>query len=776
MNRILALIALILWTLPQMVMSQNSYSWQKINSLLENGLNRSALSLAEETYQKAFEVKDTESQLKALLIILPQQRQLTEKGDSMVIERVKLAMQETEGPAKSILHVLLAEQYLTYYRNNRYRILNRTEREIATEDFQTWGARRLQATIAKHYSTALNNREELVALPARSYPSLIDTVKGSTEYRPTLFDVLAHKVIDYYSHSEYGLSESQGSFQPDKNLIAPANQFVNLALVSADSLSRSYRSIRLYQQLLQLHQGEAAPTVDLELKRLAYLRQIVPGTETDSAVLKLYESLAQQYQKAPIAGEVQIAMAQMYRERGQKYDAVLHPELQWEIKRAYDLCEQVKKQYPSSRASAQAASLQAQIDLSQLRIKLEEVILPAASFRVLAEYKKIDKLYFRLYDIGFLNVPPRGEEALFAELKAKSIFRAWEQSLQQPGDYQQHRTEIAVKALPKGRYMLLASSDPAFQYDQHLTAYTRLQVSEIGYYFRDKDGSVVLQLHDRQSSKPLKDARVDVYKYEYDYRNQEGSYDQLKRNLKVDEDGQISLEKSRANNRDIVLHIKNGDDQLQSDQMYVYNYDYDRNRAQEEIFFFQDRKIYRPGQTIYFKGLALRKKDQEWKIIKNKSFEVVFRDVNGQEIATEKFRSNEFGTFNGSFVAPVGVLTGMMRLHCNNSSTSFRVEEYKRPKFEVKVDPFEGEFKLGDQIAVTGNALAYSGVKLDGAKVVYSVRRNARFPYFYYWWRPAPTSPSAEISNGEVLTDADGKFSFRFPAEPDVSVRKADKP
>ncbi|MEL7533232.1 MAG: alpha-2-macroglobulin family protein, partial [Bacteroidota bacterium] len=188
------------------------------------------------------------------------------------------------------------------------------------------------------------------------------------------------------------------------------------------------------------------------------------------------------------------------------------------------------------------------------------------------------------------------------------------------------------------------------------------------------------------------------------------------------------------------------------------------------------RKIYRPGQTIYFKGLALRKKGKDWNIRKNKSFEVIFRDVNGQEIATEKFKSNEYGTFSGTFTAPVGVLTGMMRLFCDNSNVSFRVEEYKRPKFEVKLDPFEGEFVLGDQITVKGNALTYSGVKLDGAKVKYRVRRNARFPYFYSWWRPAPRSSSAEISNGEVLTDAEGNFSFEFPAEADVSLRKEDKP
>ncbi|MEM6343051.1 MAG: alpha-2-macroglobulin family protein [Bacteroidota bacterium] len=776
MNRILALVALSLLALPLPVMSQNTYPWQEIDSLLDNGLNRSALELAETTYQSAREAKDRESQLKALMLILPQQRQLSEKGDSLVIERVKLSLKETEGPTQSILYVLLAEQYLSYYRNNRYRILNRTIREQSGEDFQTWGARKLQATIAQHFHAALTNQAELIATSARAFPSLIDTVKASMIYRPTLFDVLAHRVLDYYRQPEYGLSESQGSFQPDANLLAPAEQFVKLALVSADSLSRSFRSVRLYQQLLRLHEGEAVPTIDLELKRLAYLRQILPGKETDSTVLKLYQDLSDQYLGEAIAGEVQVAIARMYYERGQKYDAFQAPELQWEIKRAYDLCEQVQKDHPSSRASAQAASLQSQIDLSQLRLQVEEVLLPKDPFRVMVQYQKLDKLYLRLYKVDFLEILPNSQKETFTQLSSRTPLRAWEQALKQVGDYQQHRSEIVVEGLANGRYMLVASSDPNFQYDEHLSPYTTFQVSEIAYYYRrDKKGSIVLQLQNRQTSKPLKDASVDVYKYEYDYRNREGSFNQLKRNQKVDAEGQLTLD-TRVNNRDIVLHIKDGEDQLQSDQMYLYNYGYERDRAEDEVFFFMDRKIYRPGQTIYFKGLALRKKDKEWRIRKNKSFEVIFRDVNGQEIRTEKFKSNEFGTFSGSFTAPVGVLTGSMRLHCNNSSISFRVEEYKRPKFEVKIDPFEGEFVLGDPVRVQGEALAFSGVKLDGAKVKYSVRRNARFPYFYSWWRPAPSSPSKEISSGEVLTQADGSFSFDFPAEPDVGIRKEDKP
>ncbi|MEL6654096.1 MAG: MG2 domain-containing protein, partial [Bacteroidota bacterium] len=466
----------------------------------------------------------------------------------------------------------------------------------------------------------------------------------------------------------------------------------------------------------------------------------------------------------------------MYHERGQKYDAQSRPELQWETKRAWNLCEAVIKIESKSRAASQARRMQAEIEMSSLELKIEEVVLPKAPIRIRIDYKNLDKVYFRVYRVDHLEEYPSRRNELRSYLAQKSVLRSWEQTLTQPGDYQRHSTEIAAEALGLGKYMILASSDPSLEFDQGLVAHTNFQVSRIGYYSRNGKEGTVLQLHDRETSRPLAKVSTDLYEYQYDYQSQTGEYKRIKKGLKSDAGGKLVINQRSDRYRQMVMLLQNGDDQLESGQVYSYRYRDSRELPQEEIFFFLDRKIYRPGQTIYFKGMALRRKNKEWKIVKNKNFEVVFRDVNGQEVATQKLRANEFGTFHGSFTAPTGVLTGMMRLYCQNSNVSFRVEEYKRPKFEVKMEPFEGEFRLGEQITVKGSAQTYSGVKLDGAKVSYRVVRTARFPYFYSWWRPSPSSPQAEIADGELITDADGKFQFPFPALADESVPRSDKP
>ena len=103
--------------------------------------------------------------------------------------------------------------------------------------------------------------------------------------------------------------------------------------------------------------------------------------------------------------------------------------------------------------------------------------------------------------------------------------------------------------------------------------------------------------------------------------------------------------------------------------------------------FFTDRAIYRPGQTVYFKGIMLKfDKEQKPEILKNKKTVVEFYDVNWQKIASLNLKSNDFGSFQGSFTAPNNVLGGNMTIRNKNGAVSFSVEEYKRPKFETNIN------------------------------------------------------------------------------------------
>ena len=176
-----------------------------------------------------------------------------------------------------------------------------------------------------------------------------------------------------------------------------------------------------------------------------------------------------------------------------------------------------------------------------------------------------------------------------------------------------------------------------------------------------------------------------------------------------------------------------------------------------------------------------KREDLKPSILANEAVTVTFYDVNRQEVAKLDLRTNEFGTFNGEFTAPAEGLRGSMHISSSigNSRKFFRVEEYKRPKFEVEFDQLKDAVALGDQVTMEGQAKAFAGFNIDGAKVKYRVVRQVRYPWLPWWMRSMyfPRSgQQMEIAFGETSTDVEGKFSINFEVIADPSVSKDHNP
>ncbi|MDR2673522.1 MAG: hypothetical protein LBC18_01280, partial [Opitutaceae bacterium] len=196
-------------------------------------------------------------------------------------------------------------------------------------------------------------------------------------------------------------------------------------------------------------------------------------------------------------------------------------------------------------------------------------------------------------------------------------------------------------------------------------------------------------------------------------------------------------------------------------------------------FFFTDRAIYRPGQTIHFKVLAFRADTQtgDYAVVPDIPLTVILDDSNRKEAARAELRTNGFGSAGGAFTAPAGRLTGAYTLHIEAdkyASALVRVEEYKRPKFEVALPAPAAAPRLGETIALTGSATAYTGAPVDGAKVSWRARRVTLWPRWCSWF--LPPVPDAEIAAGAAITGADGGFTIEFPARPDPKADPKNEP
>ena len=196
---------------------------------------------------------------------------------------------------------------------------------------------------------------------------------------------------------------------------------------------------------------------------------------------------------------------------------------------------------------------------------------------------------------------------------------------------------------------------------------------------------------------------------------------------------------------------------------------------------FTDRRIYRPGQTIHFKGVWCEAKWRQgvYRTLEGRKASVRMSDPKGNEVATQELVSNEWGSFSGTFTAPAGGLLGGYNIAVSERGTiSFRIEEYKRPKFTATIEPPDGQAAPGDEVRALLRATAFTGAAVDGAKVTWRVTRTIEWPE---WARTADglmrrSGGAAEIARGTAVTGPDGTLPLVFTATPDDDADPADAP
>ena len=181
---------------------------------------------------------------------------------------------------------------------------------------------------------------------------------------------------------------------------------------------------------------------------------------------------------------------------------------------------------------------------------------------------------------------------------------------------------------------------------------------------------------------------------------------------------------------------------------------------------FTDRSIYRPGQTVYVSGLAYEMEKDSTRVLADKKYTVSLYDANNNETGKVEVRTNGFGSFSGQFVLPSPCLTGYFSLRVADTSVSFKVEEYKRPTFDVTFEPVKVEYQVGDSIEVVGMAKTFAGAPVQNARVHYNISRS----YAWFWRFMGRGSARWE---GEAMTDADGKFSVPVHFEIDSDRRES---
>jgi uncharacterized protein YfaS (alpha-2-macroglobulin family) len=645
-------------------------------------------------------------------------------------------------------------------------------------DINTWDTRRFVEVSTNYYLLSVSEADALKNIPLGQFESILEEKKSTRNLRPTLFDFLVFRAIEFFSDERASVTIPSNVFRMDEEkFFAPVDEFVGIEILTEDTLSFEYQALKLYQQVLQFHltnKKDIMPLVDADLARLKYIHRKSAVASKDEIYIEALRKMYLKHGDQPVSAEIAYHLASMLRTQGYKYKPLVSDDYKWQLKEALEIAESAAKRFPDSDGAKNCSVLVDQIKSSQLNITANHAVTPRLPSLALVGYRNIDSLYLRIVSLDYeadqkrLHQNQKVQIEKYLSLKA---YTNWSLQLPTDNDYQTHSTEIKLPPLPSGYYILLASSTPDFNLESEVTflPFWSTNLSVIGRLTND---GYEFHILDRKNGQPFPNLKIQLVSQRYDYRIG-GVKDSTAQQLVTDKNGFGKIPRGLTpDNSQIYLKTSTSKDNFVTETIWM-GYPYE-TEAKKEIrtHFFTDRAIYRPGQTMYYKGIVLEK-DGDKSAIKTKFPSTVsFTDVNGQEISKQELVTNEFGSFSGSFVVPQGVLAGYMQISDNNGSVGFQVEEYKRPRFEVTFPPIEGSYKLGEEIQVTGKAMSYAGSTLSDANVSYRVVRNARFPIIWWGWHDRfPSSPEMEIASGTSVTDNNGQFriTFKAIADPDIS-------
>ncbi len=716
--------------------AQNYYDsqWKKVEENYKKGTYKSNLPIILDIQNQA--MKDNNAiqiikSLKAEFSILKQTHDDTQNDEnSQFFSKLQSTKTKLKGDEKQLFHLLTLEFINDYYDNNSWKINQKTNIDNQNlSQIETWSKLDFKNFLTKNYSELEKENSVLKNIQTQKYKEIFEATEN-LDYFPTLLDWSNFNYIE---------------FLRNQNLFTPNELKVNSKKINGiydSEISANSGNSKLYFQHQKINYNcELNHCKD----KLAQLEKLV-GDESakgDYKVLMIDEMIELLQQKE-------------------------------DNKTALVWVNKAKELYPKSKFINNILNKENAIKNPQLNLFYEKETQPNKPIHIVAEGKNVKQFSLNIYEVkddsqGFLNYVFDSYKTPFSKVK-KSLVRKDEFSLPASADFKTHKTSLELKSLPAGIYLAEYVVENSVQRNYYFI------VSDSKIIFSKKDDNSpkanILKLVNNENGKAFINENLDITEY---VRGKAVT----KYTVRTDKSGNFQFPNSANQDYYRNFLVKNGNN---FSMINVYGYDYgNRNKSenQESAQIFLDRKIYRPGQIVYFKAIAtgINGETQKVKPLEKVKLNITLNDTNGEDLQTLKLTTNEFGSVNGSFILPKNKLNGNFNIEVDDDNNSaynisgyadFQVEEYKRPKFEVTFEPIKVEYKYGQTIEMKGKAMMFSGVALSNSTVNYEIKKqNIRWRYF--WWYPRGNDNENSIL-GTAKTNDKGEFIIKVELKKDETL------
>ncbi|MCW1735431.1 alpha-2-macroglobulin family protein [Anaerorudis cellulosivorans] len=754
------------------VFSQNNLSmnkdryedeWIKVVEFEQKSLPRSASKVVDNILRKAIAEKNSPQVIKALIHKGKYELTIDAENDTIVFVKLnEMLLRSTDNIEKSVLHSLLGELYLQYYHKYRHEIDRRT---ILTgyvpSNMKEWTRNIFFDKIVEHLNTSLAPHAELERTKVETYATVVELGKDSRRFFPSMYDFLTRRAIDFFKqlsgNEDLSITLVKKNIQQEL-LFAPAEVYINLPFDPSSTdyhlwTLETYR--KLLRSLLECKMDESVLLVELD--KLEHLRNL--PSAFDNYALPALEKLLSRWETNPMSVEIIDKIADFYLNTS-VHTLAYRADDSVQVaknKKAYELLKKGIEQFPRYERISILQNKLNVLTHPSLVVEGRKTFTPRGEKKLKVTYRNLQKVTAKLYCIT-APVSYRSDEGLMKnERKVFVKDIVFELPTLEP--YRFGEASFFVDIHEYGTYKLEFETDK--KTDDKAACY--FSVSDLSSFSRALDSNnYEFFAVNRVTGKPIKKAQIHLYSLKGDWKNR---YYRKENVLITDKSGRASFNLSnKKEGRDLFYRVVSGKDScsLLSPVPYRYEQYVSGESSRETVNLFTDRNVYRPGQTVFFKVIATRTDGRAAVLHQNKTLEVVLKDANMQEVAKQRLKTNEFGSVAGEFVLPRHVLSGYFQLVYEDQVVGFRVEEYKRPTFEVIFDKISQTYAFGEEITLKGKAESFSGIKIRQAGVNYRILR--RQP----WWRSLVSS-SEYFDGGTVVTDERGEFEIRFiPRKSDV--------
>ena len=692
--------------------------WKELEVLERKDLPKSVISEAMKIYDKAKAEQNVPQMMKAYLTAMQYRSLLT--PDSLKVDMNGLeqwASQTGSVEDKAVLYSILGEMTMS-------------------ADVKK-GLGYLQAS--------LKDKDRLLLIPVEKLRPMVRVGEASKRYfRDNLYNLLARRAIQIMQQYRWQAAAKANQTNSLPADMTDMDQFVTYQFVPVSDCDLTAAVMQTYQSLLKAYDTETEREGWLltGIDALNYLYRNFSGNFSNDVCQQELRKWIHTYPAVKTVPEAYLALAQFLQYQNNQ------------VERLRIVREGIAG-YPRYEGINQLKNIEKEILNASLSLEIATAY-PGEQQSVKVNYKNLTGITLQLYKV---NLPVTSAvlqnrtthfESKYARLQREEHF-----SLKPTTDYLNVDTTLTIQAPQAGIYFLKAVPDGK----KGVSDGTLMNVTALKTIYRPlPDGTLELVVVDAVSGQPVSEAEVTIY-------TEKGGGYSPQQTYQADKQGTLKLDFLNSNKYWYNAHTA-ADNAMPILNLWKNDYYYKESKRKEVLQLFTDRSIYRPGQTVYVSGLAYEMEKDSTRVLADKKYTVSLYDANNNETGKVEVRTNGFGSFSGQFVLPSPCLTGYFSLRAADTSVSFKVEEYKRPTFDVTFEPVKVEYQVGDSIEVVGMAKTFAGAPVQNARVHYNISRS----YAWFWRFMGRGSARWE---GEAMTDADGKFSVPVHFEIDSDRRES---